>query len=152
MKVHLECLPDEALAVALGVGKKNIKHHAGNGRVCASLEKLEGKIGFIDEEPGKPQANHRFLKELTLVKEEFGVKEWIDRKRNHKVLMICPELEGWIIKHIPKKNLEQFGLPTNAKSLHGIIISRLKNFSDLIDDQVKKKNRAILHLKDLLNS
>lgn len=47
--------------------------------------------------------------------------------------MICPELEGWVIKHIPKKDLDQFGLPTNSKSLHNIIISRLKNFRDLFN-------------------
>jgi len=152
MKVHLECLPDETLAMALGVSKKNIKHHAGNGRVCAALEKLEDKIGFIDEEPGKPQANHKFLKELIFIEEKHGVRVLKDNKRRHTVLMVCPELEGWIVNICSEKDLTKFGFPTKANQIHRIITAHLSQFSKLVKHLEAQENKAILHLKKLLNS
>lgn len=152
MKVHLECLPDETLAMALGVSKKNIKHHAGNGRVCAALEKLEDKVGFIDEEPGKPQENHKFLKELVFIEEQHGVRILKDNKRGHTVLMICPELEGWIVNICSEKDLTKFGFSTKASQLHRIITSRLPQFVKLVKHLEEQENKAILHLKKLLNS
>ena len=155
MKVHLECLPDETLAMALGVSRKNIKHHAGNGRVCAELEKLEGKIGLIDEEPGKPQANHRFLKELVFVEEKYGIRKFEDKKRKHSVIMLCPEFEGWIVEVAIKQKInlkKDFGLEDSARTLHGVINQRLLQLTKLIKHLEKEQNQAILHLKNLLNS
>jgi hypothetical protein len=153
-QIHLECKPDEVLVKALGFPRKAIKHHNDKGRVCNTLEKHLNEVGMIDEDPRAPQPT--YLASLLAVTSEskHNLRVLTDAARGHKVIIICPRLEEWIIQVAvgQQVDMDQFGLPNKASTLHKLITSRLDQFNRLVSHLLDQQAEPILHLQRLLNS
>lgn len=151
-QIHLECEPDEVLVKALGFPRKKVNHHNDKGRVCNKLEKETEVIGMIDEDPDSPQPT--YLKQLTEVETKHSIRLLNDVKRGHKLIVIQPRLEEWILAVAAKQRVDVklFGLPDKPERLHQLVTSRLTQFKDLIEHLYTLKSEPILHLQRLLNS
>lgn len=153
MKIlNLECKPDERLAKVLGIPSKNIEHHNDKGRIGNLLKEDVYVIAMVDEDPGKPSS--KSFATLEKESEAHGIKVLVHKKKKQYVVVLCPELEGWII-NISKKSkisLSEFGLPEKAKQLHKEINYRLPAFEKLLLKLLEKKNPTLLYLQALLKS
>lgn len=151
--LYLECYPDEVLANSLGVSIKRIDHSKGRNKVCDSLCKSTGNKALIDEDP--LQVQHPVQKEWRLVQTQFKVKYFEDEKRGHAIVCLCPDLENWIVEVAKTEKIDlkkDFRLENNAKDLHKVIHTRLKQFRELIEHLENQQSKPILYLKSLLNS
>lgn len=130
--VLLECKPDETLVRYLGVTKRNFYHQNDKGRVCNMLAKKEGHVAMIDEDPGSAQPV--YLRTLSNVSDEDGIRVLRDETRAHRVVILRPRLEEWIIEtaSIAGVKMEDFGLSNRGNELHREINSRLENFTRLL--------------------
>lgn len=50
----------------------------------------------IDEDPASAQPS--YLRNARLIEENHGVRVLEDPQRGHRILMLCPRLEGWILQ------------------------------------------------------
>ncbi|WP_375447168.1 hypothetical protein [uncultured Fibrella sp.] len=151
-QIHLECKPDEVLVRALGFPRKVVNHHNDKGRVCNKLEKEQGAIGMIDEDPASPQPT--YLKQLIEVENRHGIRLLKDDNRSHHVIVIRPRLEEWILTACARQqvDIKLFGLPDKPERLHQLVTSRLKQFNELIDHLHAVNCEPILRIQRLLNS
>jgi hypothetical protein len=149
-KLHVECLPDETLAVALGVSKKSIIHHQGKSRVFASLIKKSNQLAIVDEDPKSVKSS--FEKQLKFVEEKHGIKIYSD-KNDNKILMLKEKLEDWILGSINQKGkiIKTYGLPENANQLHREINYKIPAFKKLLNSEIND-NQSLIYLQKLLNS
>ncbi|HYG17240.1 MAG TPA: hypothetical protein VEC12_15895 [Bacteroidia bacterium] len=135
----------------LNIPKKHITHHNDKGRVCNYLKNNSNLVGIIDEDPGKAQPT--YLKNLKEISNISGVKIYSDHAGN-KLVVLCPALEGWIIKcaHSSKIDMiKEFGLADTEKSLHSEINWKLHKLERLVIHLIEIKNKGILHLREALN-
>jgi len=146
--IYLECKPDEALVGALGVPKREREHSHDKGRVCNKLKKSENAIGMVDEDPGSAQPG--YFSNLELVSEEYNIRVHRDNQ-NNRLIILCPNLEGWVLKAANDAgvSMSAFSLPDDPKKLHGMINSKLKEFSRLVED-LKDKSDSVKALQQLL--
>jgi hypothetical protein len=150
MTVYLECNPDETLAVSLGVTRKQIVHTDDKGRVCDNLSKRDNVIGMVDEDPFSAQPS--YLKKLVQIKNEHGIKVLLDRKRQNKMVVICPRLEEWLIKttHLAGLKMSDFALSENPRNLHSEINQRLGSLRKLLDKLKEVNSIRLEYLGHLL--
>lgn len=151
-RLHLECLPDEFLVKKLGYARKEILHHDDKGRVCNSLQKQSEAVGMIDEDPGSAQPTYlRSLKEISY---EHNVKLLQDDKTGNKVVVLCPQLEGWIIEvcKLNKVDINDFGLSDSGNALHREINGKLNNLDKLLTYLIELKAPQLKRLKELLKA
>jgi len=150
MKIYLECKPDEQLMRSLGVTRKVITHANDKGRVCNYLKNCNDCKGLMDEDPGKPQPS--YLQQLVVKQEKYDIKVMGDQQRNHTIIVLCPDLETWIVNTAKKTKiaLKDFGLPDNSKELHKVINFRFIQFNNLITTLEEKRSKPLLYLKSLL--
>jgi hypothetical protein len=129
----LECKPDEELARRLGRIRRDCLHLNDKGRVCNWLKRKEGLVAMIDEDPGAAQPP--YLKELKRVSDEHGIRVLCDESRGHRVVILQPRLEEWVIETARTANIamEGFGLSERGNELHREINSRLPGFAKLVD-------------------
>lgn len=153
-QIHLGCKPDEVLVKALDFPRKAVRHHNDKGRVCNTLQKHLNEVGMIDEDPMAPQTT--YLASLLVVADESkcNLRVLTDVPRGHKVIIICPRLEEWIIQVSVGKQVDMghFGLTSKASTLHKLITSRLDQFNNLVSHLLDQQAEPILHLQRLLNS
>jgi hypothetical protein len=93
--LHLECKADETLARKLGRTRKECIHHNDKGRVCNALERGTSSVGMIDEDPGSAQPPYLATLVPSARAHELVVLE--DSKRHHRVVIVQPRLEEWLI-------------------------------------------------------
>jgi hypothetical protein len=146
----LECKPDEVLAWRLGRARRDCLHQNDKGRVCNRLQKSEGLLAMIDEDPGSAQPT--YLGTLTLVEEGNGLRVLADAKRNHRVVIVQPRLEEWIIATAKAADvlMGNFGLSDRGNELHREITSKLPAFKRLLDTLLEKESPRLLRLRELL--
>ena len=146
--IIVECYLDEYLIRSLGFSKKQIRHKHGKGRVIKSIYKLQGKIGVIDEDPDSSQPNE--LKNYNEILQTENLK-LLRRKtcKNQHLIVISPYLEDWILKRALHNqiNLDDYGLESDAKSIHNIPhIEEKTNFQNFLSNLVDKDEEiGILH-------
>lgn len=147
--IYFECKPDEALAGSLGIPKREREHSHDKGRVCNKLKKSDNAIGMVDEDPGSAQPG--YISNLEFVSEEHNIRVKRDN-RNNLLIILCPHLEGWILKAADEAGVDVtgFGLPDDPKKLHGMINSKLREFSSLIEE-LKNKSDFVKALQQLLS-
>jgi hypothetical protein len=152
VNLYLECIPDEALAMCLGVPRKRITHQNDKGRVCNRLEKSRDALGMIDEDPQSAQP--AYLKKLERKESNHRLTVWEETGKNNRVIIICPRLEEWLLQTAREAAVDtrHFGLPDNAKDLHKVIHFKLDQLKQLLYHLEERQNRPILYLKSLLNS
>jgi hypothetical protein len=146
----LECKPDEELARRLGRARRDCRHLNDKGRVCNWLKRADGLIAMVDEDPGAAQPP--YLLRLQQVSDEGGIRELRDAERNHRIIIVCPRLEEWIIATARAAELpmEDFGLSDRGNELHREINSRLPAFSRLIDALAAAGSPRLARLRHLL--
>jgi hypothetical protein len=106
---------------------------------------------MVDEDPGS--APHSYEKRLVLQNETHGIKFYLDKERNNKVVVLKVKLEDWILSICKKSNIDVagFGLPDKPNDLHKTINNRLPAFDKLLDHLIRNNNEAITTLKSLAN-
>lgn len=152
MRLFLECTPDETLAVALGVLRRDIIHSHSKGRVSKALAKNSGVTGLVDEDPGEPEpVTLRSFVEIP-ASGAHDLKLKLDRARGNRLVVICPRLEPWLIKTAKASNvkMDKFGLSENLRDLDENIILRLANVERLLNELLNLKSPRLMHLKSLL--
>lgn len=150
MKVLFEGPPDETLIKSLGVkATKDGRHKSG---VLKELTQGEELMGIVDEDPKNTQSRPKAMNKFHLAEEKHTIKVYRHQSNNNQLIVLCPDLENWILKAIKasKVDVSKFNLPSKANALHGIINSRLPNFEKLIHELITKENSAILYLQSLL--
>ena len=146
----LECKPDEVLAWRLGRAKRDCLHQNDKGRVCNRLKKTEGLVAMIDEDPGSAQPT--YLGTLKLVEEGNGLRILADAERGHRIVIVQPRLEEWIIAtaKAAEVKMADFGLSERGNELHREITSRLFAFGRLLDALLEKESPRLLRLREFL--
>ena len=146
----LECKPDEELARQLGRARRDCRHLNDKGRVCNWLKRMEGLVAMIDEDPGAAQPP--YLGQLERVSDEHGIRVLRDPARNHRVIILRPRLEEWVIAgaKAARIDMEEFGLSERGNDFHREINSRLPAFSRLIEALVASGSSRLARLRELL--
>jgi len=145
--IYVECKADKVLIENLGILKEEIYHCGGKGRVMSKLLKGEKNYALIDEDPRSPQP--RSLKIFDKKKEKYNIKILCDKKEN-KLIILCPNLETWILKVAEKNGIDvkKYGLPQDFNELHRIINIILDSLKTLVKDL--KNSEEFIFLKNLL--
>ena len=149
-KIVVECNPDELLARALGLGRKEIAHQNSKGEVCHYLKNNDVRIAVIDEDPGSGQPN--YLKTFIMAEEKFGIKKIVQNNTQKIILIIKPRLEEWILSQCEKSNIDpgKFFLPNNAKQLKDVINLRLNHFDNLLKELANKESEGLKYLQAVI--
>lgn len=152
MSLVVECKPDEALALALGLAPRAIEHGTNKVGVCSQLARREGVAGMVDEDPqSQPVPYLSRLKEASFA---HGVRLLVDEKRRIRAVVLCPRLEEWLVVTAKESGLKltDFGFSSdNGVQLHSEINHRLGGVTKLAKALVDKKSPRILRLQALLN-
>lgn len=150
--IYLECYPDKALVVALGISKKEIYHSGSKGNVCKNLKKNSKSKGLIDEDPSSAQPS--YIGKLKDLSYEYGIKLLHDNNTQNHLIILCPKLEDWILKAAKeaKVNVKDYSLPDDPYELHKIININLDKFILLIEDIKKKRSKMLQSLETLLKT
>lgn len=150
MKLFLECLPDETVELALGVPRRTVVHSHSKGRVAKGLEAHSGVVGMVDEDYGQNEpASLRKFKGASAAHDLLSKTDPVTKNR---LVVICPNLEAWLIKTAKVANVDmaQFHLPARPGELHAEINFRLPNLQRLIAKLLELSSPRVLHLKELL--
>lgn len=151
MSLFVECKPDETLAFALGVARRDIEHALGRSSVCAQLSRRTGVTGMIDEDPDT--APQHYLKNLTEQSWEHSVRLLFDKERNNRIVVLSPRLEEWLVQTAKNAGLKMtnFGFESdNGLQLHAEINQRLGSLQRLIEALLAAKSPRLLRLQALL--
>ncbi|HYR58822.1 MAG TPA: hypothetical protein VEO95_09345 [Chthoniobacteraceae bacterium] len=150
MRLLLECKPDETLARELGHVRRDCEHLNDKGRVCNRLKRSNGLVAMIDDDPDAAQPP--YLQELKKDSDEHGIRILVDPARGHRVIILQPRLEEWIIDTATaaKVGLEDFGLSNKGNELHREINFRLPAFVRLIQALAQAGSPRLTRLKEAL--
>lgn len=145
--VLVECKPDERLIRLLGVPCSRIRHEGSKGDLCNRLRREENHIAVIDEDPASAQPS--YLRNARLIEENHGVRVLEDPQRGHRILMLCPRLEGWILQVARRNGIrpEDHRLPPDEEKLHEEINLRPQRFEDLIRGLLERKCPELDYLR-----
>lgn len=107
-------------------------------------------IGMIDEDPNTIQP--RYLQDLAVVSNEHDIAVYEDHDRGHRLIVLRPRLEEWLIQTARSEEIEmiQFGLSERGNDLHREINSRLPSLVKLIDQLLATNSARLRHLQSLL--
>ncbi len=137
--IIIECKNDQFLLEKMGFNERDLLHEWGKGRVLISLDKGKGRIGLVDEDPGKSQPSVLRSYQIVETLETISLK-----KHRTKEIYICslyPDLEGWIIKRSRTLgfDLRSYDIPETPESMHRTLdLVKRKGFDRLLGDLIKK--------------
>ena len=149
--LHLECTADETTAVALGVPKRQIVHHPGKDEVFNYLKKETGLTAMIDEDPNSSQ--NPYFKSLAEKESKRKIRIFKDEQRDHTILVLCPELEPWIVNAAKtvKVDLQKFNLSKDPSLLHSELPRRKENLTKLLHELEERGCQDVADLRGLLS-
>lgn len=154
--LYLECKADEALARSLGLPSRDISHQRNKEQVLKVISRVTNCIAMVDEDPNSqppPLFSQLLRQEDSLAQ---GIVLYLDRRRNNLVVVLCPNVEGWVIRSAQELRIRHdrppYRLPNSAKSLHNVINDRLPSFRRLLADLLTAQSPRILKLQELLTS
>ena len=154
--LYVECWADEALARCLGLCKRDISHELNKDEVLKRVFEASGCLGMVDEDPDSrpPIQLGRMLKQEDCL--EWGIARYINSRRSNQLIVLCPNLEGWLIRTAEIAGVRigepPYSLPTNSKSLHRVINGRLDKVALLVNDLQAANSPRIQKLQELLTS
>jgi len=151
MSLFVECYPDEALAFALGVPRREVEHGGNKAGVCAQVARRSRTTGMIDQDPDT--APMPYMKTLAEQHVEHDIRVLSDSQRNNRLVVICPRLEEWLVKSAKDGGLKMtaFGFESDSgRHLHGQIKDRLPNVERLVGALLSARNPRILRLQSLI--
>ncbi|MDX1960270.1 MAG: hypothetical protein SFU98_17000 [Leptospiraceae bacterium] len=152
-KILVECYGDEALVKYLGIS--DIEHCYGSGNVLNKLKNRNDGIGLIDADPIGTKNNY-FKAFKQIGEANYGVSIHIDYARSNKIIMIDPQLEGWLWKLFEeinsKKILKKHRFPENQKDLHTYLgVNKSNNLIPLLSEiEVNQKSNRLEELRRAL--
>ncbi len=151
-----ECYVDTKVVEIIAKAKRKFNHQHGCGDVANQLKnKLRNKtaLGIIDEDKGKvPQAKYFF--EFEVIKEENNLIFKKHRERKQYLILICPEIEKWLMKDAEMVNINPlaFNLPEGLSGFKEITkrqnIDRNHDFYRFIKKLINENAPSISTLKD----
>ncbi|NVO09709.1 MAG: hypothetical protein HXX16_07100 [Bacteroidales bacterium] len=150
IEYYVECNPDGVLLQHLKISGKLITHCNGSGNIFNKLRKFKNRFALIDEDP--KTIEHPYYSSLFLEHEAKGIKVYTDKTRGHRILVLCPRFEEWLIQTAKEKKikLSDFSLPDNPQFLRSAINSRLKNLQSLLTEIDKHRNSRLDELRRYL--
>ncbi len=150
--IYVECKPDEAIVITLGIPGKEIEHRNGKGSVCKRLEESINSKGLVDEDPLSTQPS--YIKKLTLRSQKHDIKLLYDENAKNYLIMLCPNLEEWILKATKDAeiNIKNYNLPDNIDELHKILNTKIGKLTNLLQNLKKKKSRLLKTLEDFVKN
>ena len=152
--IYVECRPDELLVRQVtGLPRRQVVHEAkGKGEVCNRLMKNRDLVAMVDEDPGATQP--RYMTRLSLGREraELGLKLYLDRSLNNRIVVLCPKLEEWLLRAAGDSGLSMntYGLPDRANPLHSEINLDERKIQRLLADLHIAGSPRLLELRRLL--
>lgn len=146
----LECKPDEVVAHTLGRARRDCLHHNDKGRVCNVLQKRQSCVAMIDEDPMSSQPP--YLARLVSVSDEHGLRVLSDPARHHRIVIVRPRLEEWLIATAAGSGIQlaDYGLSDRGNALHRDINSKLAKLEEVLRALLAAKNARLLHLRRLI--
>lgn len=142
--IYAECKTEEALALLFHT-PRDVIHVGGKTRVLKRLERQEHSKGLIDEDPTRPQPPtlSRYIKEKECGEEGIGIL--YDRRKENRLIILCPRLEEWILKAVKDSelDLDDYGLPSDPNHLHEIVHINLQKFVMLVKELLRRGNKRI---------
>lgn len=151
MSLFVECKPDETLAFALGISRREIEHALGRASVCAQLSRRRSATGMVDEDPGA--APQPYMRSLAEKRWEHGIRVLVDNERNNRIVVLSPRLEDWLVQTAKEAGLRMtdFGFTSdNGVQLHGEINQHLGSVQRLVEALLAAESRRIARLQSLL--
>jgi len=151
MRLFVECRPDEALAFALGVSRRDVEHAGNRTGVCAEVSRRNGAMGMVDEDPDT--APLPYMRTMAEQPVEHEIRVLYDSQRNNQLVVICPRLEEWLVQSAKSSGLKMtdFGFGSdNGRHLHREINDRLPNVKRLVGALLSARNLRILRLQSLI--
>lgn len=154
---YFECYADEVVLRAVGFSSKDLEHSFGRSKVCHKLSKDANSIGFVDEDPNKAQDPYmRYLFTLPPIYRDEHLLCFTDIKSKNKLLVVRPNLEGWIIKLVTERKIDlkrDYGLPKDWKELHDVLmlnrnIRKREIFKNLVEELLN--HSSMIKLKELV--
>ena len=154
--IYVECKADKSLVqVIADIESCKIEHCFGKSQVLEKLLKDKRSIGIIDEDPDAPSPTE--LKKLKFECREssrLSLKFCYERSNNNLLIIICPNLEKWIIEASIEGeiNLNSYDLPSNPVDFHNIINLNITKFQNLLHELLKKENKRLLTLRECIKN
>ena len=152
--IYVECRPDELLVRQVtNLPRRQVVHEIkGNGEVCNRLMRNRDLVAMVDEDPEATQP--RYMTRLSLGREraELGLKLYLDRSLNNRIVVLCPKLEDWLLRAAADSSLSMntYGLPDRANPLHSEINLDERKIQRLLADLHRAKSPRLLELRRLL--
>lgn len=153
-----ECYVDTKVAEIISQAKRKYNHQPGSGNVANQLKNRLINIpalGIIDEDKNKgPVA--KYFSEFDLITQKDGLLLKKHQARNQFLIIVCPEIENWLLNNSVIVNLHQslseYNLPDNLKDLKKITkaqsIDDNIGFYRFIKELVKRDAPGIITLKN----
>ena len=155
-----ECHVDTKVAEIITHASEKYNHQHGCGQIANQLKnRLKDKIalGIIDEDKNKGPLPHYFS-EFEKLKSENGLILKKHTTRKQYLILICPEIEEWLMTNANSVNikLSEFNLPADLKGFKQItktqnidINMAFYQFTKLL---VSKKAPGIIALKSWIEA
>ncbi|MBI3586801.1 MAG: hypothetical protein HY088_06695 [Ignavibacteriales bacterium] len=108
-------------------------------------------VGIVDEDP---QGTHpSSIKELARLSEDDHFRILKNNKNESYLIVLRPRLEEWILRAglLASVNIDEFGLPNDARKLHEIINVNLSKFRVLLDT-LKQRSDLFKQLQNYLKT
>ncbi|HAV42639.1 TPA: hypothetical protein DCX15_01290 [bacterium] len=137
--MFVECKADKVLVRALGIPEEEIEHAGGKTGVCKRLGNSRNSKGLVDEDPLCVQPS--YIEALKSLSVKNNVKLLYDEESQNRLIILCPRLEGWILKMAREGGVEvkDYGLPAeNEDKLHRVVNTNLEGFKGLIEEMRDK--------------
>jgi len=152
--IFIECKADETLVSSFNINANDIHHSNGKGGVCENLSKSTNAIGIIDKDIGSSQPGYLDLLEKIECNKDFEI--YVDKNKLNKLILLCPKLEGWLIKACREANvdLNKYKLSDDEKRLHAIInlnVNKLEKVLALLPGRSSLYSKLEKYLKNPYN-
>ncbi|MBI4726602.1 hypothetical protein HY768_05180 [candidate division TA06 bacterium] len=149
--IYVECYPDKALIMSLGLSKRKIEHEFGKSRVCNKLSKATKSLGLVDEDPETTQPSYMLNLHKHIDVPSYSV--FCDKVRDNQVIVLKPKLEGFIIKVTKEAGikLSDYNLPDETKELHDAISRRMENKNYLrLLAELNDKSQTVIRIRKII--
>ena len=76
------------------------------------------------------------------------LKLYVDRSRNNRVVVLCPDLEWWLLRAVSDMgfDIKTYGLPDSANELHRVINLDERKIQRLLTDLADGASPRLLEL------
>lgn len=155
-----ECYVDTKVAEIITFASEKFNHQHGCGQIANQLKnRLKDHIalGIVDEDRNKGPVPKYFL-EFEEIKSENGLILKKHRNRKQYLILICPEIEKWLLmnSNLVNINLSTYNLPISLNEFKQITkkqdIDQNNDFYQFIKLLMDKRSPGIITLKSWIDA